>query len=110
MKDTKDPVRGLLSLAAKAGKVKTGAFLTEEALRKGKACVVLLAEDAAGNTREKTEQLCKQKNVPLYLYGTKESLGRNTGKEERSVVAVTDPSFGRQIQVLLGKKTEEDSL
>ena len=43
----------LLGLAAKAGKVVSGEFATENAVKSGKAFLVLTAEDASNNTRKK---------------------------------------------------------
>ena len=36
--------------------------------------------------------------VPLYFYSDKESLGRQIGKEYRSMVAVTHPGFSDSIE------------
>ena len=106
MKERSEPVYRFLSLAARAGKVKSGAFLAEEAIRKGRAVVVLVAEDAAENTRKKIIPLCEGKKVPWVSFGEKEKLGRYTGKEERSVIAVTDPSFGDKIKEMVRNETE----
>ncbi len=106
MKENEDPVYRFLSLAAKAGRIKSGAFLTEEAVRKGRAVLVLVAVDAAENTRKKIIPLCEGRKVPWALFGEKERLGRCTGKEERSVLAVTDPSFGDKIKDMVRNETE----
>ena len=41
----------MLSIAAKAGKVQSGGFLTEKAIQEGVAYFVIIAEDASGNTQ-----------------------------------------------------------
>ena len=41
----------MLSIAAKAGKVQSGGFLTEKAIQEGVAYFVIIAEDASGYTR-----------------------------------------------------------
>ena len=43
----------MLSIAAKAGKVQSGGFLTEKAIQEGVAYFVIMAEDASGNTQKK---------------------------------------------------------
>ena len=43
----------MLSIAAKAGKVQSGGFLTEKAIQEGVAYFVIIAEDASGNTQKK---------------------------------------------------------
>ena len=42
----------MLSIAAKAGKVQSGGFLTEKAIQEGVAYFVIIAEDASGNTQK----------------------------------------------------------
>ena len=83
----------LLGLAAKAGKVVSGEFATENTVKAGKAFLVLAAEDASENTRKKFKDMCTYYNVPFYIIGTKEELGRAIGKEYRASLAVTDENF-----------------
>ena len=54
----------LLGLAAKAGKVVSGEFATENAVKSGKAFLVLTAEDASNNTRKKFNDMCTYYEVP----------------------------------------------
>ena len=42
----KDKVLNLIGLAQKAGKVVSGEFMTEKAVKTGEAALVILAEDA----------------------------------------------------------------
>lgn len=83
----------LLGLAAKAGKVVSGEFATENAVKAGKAFLALTAEDASENTKKKFEDICTYYEVPFYIVGTKEELGRAIGKEYRASLAVTDENF-----------------
>ena len=43
----------LLGLAEKAGKLASGEFQTETAVKKGRAYLAVIAEDASENTRKK---------------------------------------------------------
>ena len=43
----------MLSIAAKAGKVQSGGFLTENAIQEGVAYLVIVAENASQNTQKK---------------------------------------------------------
>lgn len=83
----------LLGLAAKAGKIVSGEFATENALKAGKVFLVLVAEDASENTRKKFRDMCAYRNVPFYITGSKEVLGRAIGKEYRASLGVTDENF-----------------
>lgn len=82
-----------LGLAAKAGKVVSGEFATEKAVKTGKAFLVLTAEDASENTRKKFSDMCSYYQVPFYIIGTKEELGNAIGKEYRASLGVTDENF-----------------
>lgn len=94
-------IESMLGLAAKAGKLQSGSFLTENAVRGGKARLVLIACDAEKNTRKALEDKCSSHHVPVRHYGTKERLGACIGKEYRSCVAVTDTGFaGKIIQMM----------
>ena len=48
-----DRVLNLIGLAQKAGKVVSGEFMTEKAVKTGEAALVILAEDASENTQKK---------------------------------------------------------
>ena len=48
-----DKVMSLLGLAARAGKIVSGGFSAEDAVRKKKAFLVLIAEDTQTNTVKK---------------------------------------------------------
>lgn len=100
----KDRVLSLVGLALRSRNVASGGFATEEAVRRGKACLVILAEDASDNTKKKFSNMCGSHRVPCVLYGTKETLGHAMGQEERSCLAVTDRGFADSI-----RKRLEDS-
>ncbi len=101
----------MLSIAAKAGKVISGSETVLESIRKKEAVVVLLGSDSSERTRKVFKDKCSFYRVPVYEFGTKEGLGRTIGKEERSVVAVTDRNLGREIERLFrsGGINGEDS-
>ncbi len=74
----------------KSGNIASGSFAAEKALKDGKAHIVIVADDVSDNTRERYENMCNARNVPIYFYGTKDDLGHAIGKEFRAVMAVTD--------------------
>ena len=92
---------GLLGMARRAGKTESGGFLSEKAVREGKAFCVILTEDAAGNTAKSLKNLCEFYQVPLYVRFRKEELGHALGQEERAAVAVTDEGFAKKLEALL---------
>ncbi len=94
----KDKVLSMLGLAVRSRNVVSGGFATEQAVKGGKACLVIIAEDASGNTRKKYSNMCKFYEVPYAYHGTKGVLGHSMGREERSVLAVTDRGFADSIR------------
>lgn len=84
----------MLGLATKAGKVITGIDLCEKAVKQRKAKLVILAEDAA----ESTKKEFSNSGLPVVTVENKETLGRFTGKEYRSVCVVCDAGFAKVIQ------------
>ena len=97
-----------LGLAQKAGKIASGEFATENAVKSGAAYMVIVAEDASDNTKKKMTNMTDFYEVPIYFLGTKEELGHYIGKEYRSMLAVLDPgftkSFEKQIQAIMTTK------
>lgn len=93
----KNKILSLLGLAMKAGKVASGEFMTEKAVKTGKGYLAVVAEDASDNTKKKFSNMCDFYEVPLIELGTKEELGRCIGKEFRASLAVTDENFTKAI-------------
>lgn len=96
-----DRILSLIGLATKAGKVVSGEYSTEKAVKGHRAFLVIVAGDASDNTRKMFENMCAWHKVPMMVYGTKESLGRAMGKEFRASLALTDEGFSRSIRKLV---------
>ena len=92
-----DRVFSLLGLAAKAGRIASGGFSAEEAVKSRKARLVLIAEDAQANTVKKFTDKCTFYKIPFRFYGSKEALGHAVGKDPRACIAVTDKGFAESI-------------
>ncbi|MBQ4045769.1 MAG: ribosomal L7Ae/L30e/S12e/Gadd45 family protein [Lachnospiraceae bacterium] len=87
----------MLGLAQKAGKVVSGEFSVEKAIKSGHAYLVILAEDVSENTRKHFTDMCTYHKVPIAFSGTKDELGNVIGRGFRASVAVTDPGFAGSI-------------
>lgn len=92
-----DKVLSLLGLSARAGKIASGEFAAENAVKSGKAALVIVAEDASDNTKKLFHDKCSFYEVPVFDYGTKETLGHAIGKEFRASVAVLDAGLANAI-------------
>lgn len=102
----RDSVLSLISIAKKAGKIAAGEFQTENAVRSGKAGLVIISEEASDNTKKKFRNMCTFYKVPVFYYGSKEQLGAAIGCEFRASLAVTDAGLSDSIMKKLGKAGE----
>ncbi len=100
----------MLGLAQKAGKLKSGEFSTEKAVKERKAFLVVVASDASDNTKKMFQNMCSYYGVPYFVFSTKEQLGHAIGKRMRASCACTEAHFSealiRQLeQINLGNRT-----
>ena len=102
-------VYSLIGLAERAGNVVSGEFSTEKAIKNNKACLVILASDASGNTRKHFSDMCAYRNIELCIYGNKEELGHAIGKEMRANLAITDKGLADSIRKRI-KESEDAEL
>ncbi len=90
-------VEALFGLAMKSGNIVSGGDAVEEAIKKGKAYLVVIAKDSSAGTRKHLEDKCSFYQVPFVEYGTRESLGHATGKELRASLAIADQNFAKAV-------------
>ena len=88
----------MIGMAMKAGKIVSGEFATEKAVKTGTAFLVIVSAAASDNTKKMFRNMCSFYKVPMYTYGTKEELGHSMGKEFRASLAVTDEGFAKSIR------------
>lgn len=108
MADERERLLSYLGLARRAGKIASGEFQTEEAVKRRRAHLVLVAEDASDNTEKKFSRLCDRRNTKWVRYGSKEELGTAIGCDPRSSLAVLDPGFAAVIEKTLRQKADRE--
>lgn len=89
---------GMIGMAMKAGKLVSGEFATEKAVKSGKAALVIVSGAASENTKKKFRNMCDYYKVPIYFFGEKEDLGHAIGKEFRASLAVLDTGLAKAIE------------
>lgn len=94
-------IYSLLGLMTKSRKLISGSFMTEKAVKDGSARLVVVSEDASANTKKLFRNKCEFYNVPLYIFGNSDEIGRAMGKEARVSLAVTDSGFAKSMEKLL---------
>ncbi|MDD2629780.1 MAG: ribosomal L7Ae/L30e/S12e/Gadd45 family protein [Limnochordia bacterium] len=87
----------LLGFCQAAGKVCSGYNTCEANMNKGNAYLVVIADDAAPNTKEFFEGLALRKKVPVIRGGASELLARAIGKPKRVVLCILDQQFAASL-------------
>jgi ribosomal protein L7Ae-like RNA K-turn-binding protein len=85
----------LLGLAMRAGKVVSGEEQVINVVRKKKAFLVIVADDASENTKKRIKDKTTHYGVPCVIAGNRHQLGQAIGKDERVLLAVTDQGFAQ---------------
>lgn len=93
----------LLGLATRARKVVSGEELVVKEIQKQRAKLVLIANDAAQNSRKKIQDKCTYYHVEYHFFGNRYELGHAMGKESRVALAITDGGFAKKMSSLLNE-------
>lgn len=96
-----DKVYQLVGLSKRAGKLVSGSHAVENAIKSGKAQLVIVSEEASANTVKKFFNMCEFRNVNIIKIGSKKDLGECIGKTDRTLVAITDVAFRDMIVEVL---------
>ena len=91
----------LLSMAARARRILSGAFVVEEALKRKQGTYLLLAVDASEETKAKFSRMAAQMNVPSAELLTMQQLGHCLGKGYRAVAVLIDRGFADRLSAYL---------
>ncbi|MDU4959861.1 MAG: ribosomal L7Ae/L30e/S12e/Gadd45 family protein [Sporomusaceae bacterium] len=91
----------LLGLAQRAGKALSGEFVIERAIRAGKVHCLIVAADAAENTRKKYRDMTTYYAVPCVEALSKDALSGGIGRENRAAIAITDAGMSQALKKLL---------
>ena len=88
----------MLGIAAKSGNVVSGEFSTEKAIKSGTAYLVIVSEEASANTNKMFTNMTDFYEVPMYVFGTKEELGKCIGKQFRASLAIIDENLANAVE------------
>ena len=82
-----------LRMAIKTGKVIFGSKRSLDAIRRGRARLVILAKESPEEIKQEVEYYCKLSKIPLYVFdGSSIDLGTLCGKPFMvSTLAIIDP-------------------
>ena len=96
----KQQVLNLLGLAQRAGRLISGEELVVDAIRKGQAKLVFLAQDAGPNLTKKITDKSKTYQVEVVTAFSTLELSIAVGKS-RKVLAVTDAGFTKKMRSIM---------
>ena len=85
----------LLGICFKSGKLVSGTKTVEEAVRSGKAFLLIITCDIGETTLKTLSDKADYYSVPVIRFGQKEELGHSIGKGQRSAAAITDRGFAK---------------
>lgn len=88
-----DKFYSMLGLARKASLLKAGETGCIEAIKKNKAKLLIIAEDASENTKKRFINQCDKNNIKYIIKGEKDDLGNSIGKDLISTIAIVDENF-----------------
>lgn len=92
---------GLLGLGARGRLVISGVDQVREGMKKGEVELLIIADDAAANSRDKLLPLATAKNVAILEGPDSVALGRSVGKEQVAAVGVTDRRLAKGIREIM---------
>ena len=96
-----DKVLGLIGIATKAGKTAFGTEQVCDTIDKGKAYLVIIANDASEKTTKKFEDLCSKKEVKFVKYKEIELLSKTIGKQNKAVICIKDKNLSEEIYKII---------
>ncbi|MCX7779316.1 MAG: ribosomal L7Ae/L30e/S12e/Gadd45 family protein [Negativicutes bacterium] len=97
----KQKLASLIGLAQKAGKIASGDFAVERAVKTGKANLMIIAGDASENTKKGYRDLANYYRVACYEALDKTTIGNSIGKPQRAVLVFLDAGFSLSARKLL---------
>jgi ribosomal protein L7Ae-like RNA K-turn-binding protein len=90
-------IYGLLGICSKAGKITAGTDAVIEGVYKNQIELVIVAEDTSQKTKQKIENVCKEKNVTLKSFGTIFDNSKAIGKVNKAIIGINDKNLAKAI-------------
>ncbi len=87
-----------LGLAQKAGKAASGDYAVRSALKSGKARLLLVATDAAPNSKKDMYYMAELAGVEVLELLNRDELGWAVGKAKRTAIAILDNNFANMLR------------
>lgn len=92
-----EKIKRLLGLARRSNNLMSGEDSCLKAIKKGKASLVIISEDASDNTFKRISDKCSYRKIVLLKLFNRYELGSIIGKKFAVVLAVIDINFSNGI-------------
>jgi ribosomal protein L7Ae-like RNA K-turn-binding protein len=97
-------LKGMIGLAINAGKALSGSYAVEGAVKRRKAKLVIIDGRASPNTIRQIDSMCANNGVKWVLLEDSGVLETLLGRDNRTVMAITDGGFAEAIQQIMKKE------
>ena len=94
----KNKLLSYMGFARKSGNLVSGSNTCSITMKKGKVKLLLIAEDASDNTKDKMTSEAKARGVCVMIYGDGEEMSHAVGESGRTVFGITDGNFAHVIK------------
>ena len=91
----------LIGLCQKARQLISGEFAVKQAVLSEQVKLVIVTEDASKNTLKLFSDKCSYRQIPYYVWGDRNELGRILGKETRVVIGIKDEKLAEKITEMI---------
>ncbi len=93
-----DKIASYIGIALKAGRASRGAFAVEKAIKSKKAQLVIVASDAAENTKKEFSDMCAYYDAPIVFIKSKDELGRIAGRDCCACLSINDGGLANALR------------
>ena len=96
-----DKVYSMLGLAKRARALISGETGCIQSIKRNECKLLILAEDASDNTKDKLISIAKKYKMEYVIFGNKSELAKAIGKEYTAAIAILDDNFTKAILDLI---------
>lgn len=93
----RERIHSFLGFARKSRNLVSGYNGCEDAVKKGKVYLIIVAEDISEKTMEKFKAMGDERRIPFRVFNDKETLSEMTGLHNRGIYAITDENLSEAI-------------
>ena len=93
-----EKINTFISLARKGRRIEIGKTAVEILLKRKRAHLVIIAADASDKLTSEIKNESLRRNVSVYIFSTKNDLGKLCGRDEVATLAISDQNLATEIK------------